>query len=206
MWGWGVMNQVAIQEAANIRFPMDHFIGVWWSGSENDVLAAGDGANGYKSITWHAPGADFPLFDELKTHVHDKGLAAGDGTKVGDVLYNRGMYAAITIAEAIAKAQEMTGQAEITPAAMRDALEVLEINEARWAEIGLPNFSPEIAVSCADHGGPGLGAIQQWDASAKKWTLITEFTGADREVVDPLITADSEAFAAENNITPRACN
>ncbi len=33
MYGWGVMNQVAIQEAANIRFPMDHFIGIWWSGS-----------------------------------------------------------------------------------------------------------------------------------------------------------------------------
>jgi branched-chain amino acid transport system substrate-binding protein len=38
MWGWGVMNQVAIQEAANIRFPMENFIGIWWSGSENDVL------------------------------------------------------------------------------------------------------------------------------------------------------------------------
>ena len=47
MWGWGVMNSVAVQEAANIRFPMDHFIGIWWSGSENDVLPAGDGANGY---------------------------------------------------------------------------------------------------------------------------------------------------------------
>ncbi len=26
MWGWGVMNQVAIQEAANIKFPMENFI------------------------------------------------------------------------------------------------------------------------------------------------------------------------------------
>ncbi|PID35420.1 MAG: ABC transporter permease, partial [Rhodobacterales bacterium] len=31
MWGWGVMNQVAIQEAANINFPMENFIGAWWS-------------------------------------------------------------------------------------------------------------------------------------------------------------------------------
>ncbi|MEL7082531.1 MAG: ABC transporter substrate-binding protein, partial [Pseudomonadota bacterium] len=41
MWGWGVMNQVAIKEAASIRFPMDKFIGVWWSASENDVRPAG---------------------------------------------------------------------------------------------------------------------------------------------------------------------
>ena len=44
MWGWGVMNQVAIQEAVNIRFPMENFIGIWWSGSENDVTPAGAGA------------------------------------------------------------------------------------------------------------------------------------------------------------------
>ena len=27
MWGWGVMNPTAIQEAANIRYPMENFIG-----------------------------------------------------------------------------------------------------------------------------------------------------------------------------------
>ena len=46
MYGWGVMNQVAIQEAANIRFPMENFIGVWWSGAEPDVLPAGEGSHG----------------------------------------------------------------------------------------------------------------------------------------------------------------
>ena len=50
------MNQVAIQEAANIRFPMENFIGIWWSGSENDVLPAGDAANGYKALTFHGVG------------------------------------------------------------------------------------------------------------------------------------------------------
>ena len=29
MYGWGVMNQVAIQEAANIRFNMENFMGIW---------------------------------------------------------------------------------------------------------------------------------------------------------------------------------
>jgi branched-chain amino acid transport system substrate-binding protein len=37
MWGWGVMNQVAVQEAINIRFPMENFIGNWWAGAEHDV-------------------------------------------------------------------------------------------------------------------------------------------------------------------------
>ena len=50
MWGWGVMNQVASKEAASIRFPMDRFIGVWWSSNEGDVLPAGDKASGYLSL------------------------------------------------------------------------------------------------------------------------------------------------------------
>jgi len=41
MYGWGVMNQVAIQEAANIRYNMENFMGIWWSGSENDVIPTG---------------------------------------------------------------------------------------------------------------------------------------------------------------------
>jgi branched-chain amino acid transport system substrate-binding protein len=38
MWGWGVMNSTAIKEAAAIGYPRDHFIGVWWSGAEPDVI------------------------------------------------------------------------------------------------------------------------------------------------------------------------
>ena len=60
-----------------------------------------------------------------------------------------------------------------------------------------------LKVSCEGHGGPGLGAIQQWDAKAKKWSLITDYVAADREVVDALIMEDSMAFAKENNIAMR---
>src|SRR5690606_21624648 len=73
MWGWGVMIQVAIQEAVNIRYPMDHFIGVWWSASENDVLPAGEGADGYKAVAFHGVGVDFPFYDDLRKYVIDAG-------------------------------------------------------------------------------------------------------------------------------------
>lgn len=205
MWGWGVMNQVAIQEAANIRYPMDHFIGVWWSSSENDVIPVGEGAHGYKAIAMHGVGDDYPIYDDMRKYVLDAGKAAGDGSNLGKVLYNRGMYAAMLAAEAVRTAQEMTGVADINSAQMRDGMEALKIDAARLAELGLPDFGPPIEVSCGNHGGPGLGAIQQWDASAQSWSLITGFIGADRDVVDPLIAEDSSAFAAENNITPRDC-
>lgn len=205
MWGWGVMNQVAIQEAANIRFNMENFIGIWWSGSENDVLPVGDGANGYKALNMHLPGSDLPIYEDLKTHVYDKGLAAGAGDQAGSVLYNRGLYAAMLAVEAAKKAQEIHGTGQITPAMMRDGMEALEITGALMEELGLPNFGPEFTVSCDNHGGSGLGIVQQWDAAAGTWNQITDYIAPDAEVLNALIMEDSMAYAAENNIAER-CN
>jgi branched-chain amino acid transport system substrate-binding protein len=205
MWGWGVMNQTAIQEAANIRFPMENFIGNWWAGSEHDVVPVGAAADGYKSLNMHAIGKDFPVYEDLQEYVVDKGLAAGDGNNLGTVLYSRGMYAAVLAAEAVRTAQEMHGVAEITAAQMRDGMENLEITEARMAELGLPEFGPAFSVSCANHGGPGLGYVQQWDADSGTWNLIAGPLESDLEVIQPLILEDSAAFAAEAGISPREC-
>ncbi|MEO0760991.1 MAG: ABC transporter substrate-binding protein, partial [Pseudomonadota bacterium] len=111
MWGWGVMNQVAIKEAASIRYPMDKFIGVWWSASENDVLPAGDAADGYKAITMHGVGDGYPIYEDLKAHVYDAGKAAGAGDQHGTVLYNRGLVAGMLAHQAALKAQEIHGVA-----------------------------------------------------------------------------------------------
>ncbi|MEI2807365.1 ABC transporter substrate-binding protein [Albidovulum sp.] len=205
MYGWGVMNAVAIQEAVNIKYPMDHFYGIWWSGSENDVLPAGEGANGYKMISFHGTGADYPVYADLKKHVYDAGKAAGDGTNAGNVLYSRGMYAAMVIAEAIRKAQELAGTPAVNAAQVRDGFEALDLTEARLAELGLPGFAQPITATCADHGGPGTAMIFQWDAAAKKWNAVSDWLAADHELIDPLIAGDSAAFAAENGITER-CN
>ncbi|QYX57072.1 ABC transporter substrate-binding protein [Roseovarius sp. SCSIO 43702] len=202
MYGWGVMNQVAIQEAVNIRFPMENFMGIWWSGSENDVKAAGDRADGYKALTFHNLGSDYPVYDDIQKYVVDTGKAAGAGDGIGSVLYNRGMYAAMLAAEAIKTAQEIHGVSDITSQQMRDGMENLEMTEEKMAEIGLPNFGPEFKVSCENHGGNGFGAVSQWDAEAGEFKLITDYFQSDQEVIQPLIEEDSMAFAKENNIEP----
>ncbi len=200
MWGWGVMNQVAIQEAANIKFPMENFIGIWWSGAEHDVLPSGMASNGYKALTFHNVGNDFPVFADIQKYVVDTGKAAGAGDQIGTALYNRGLYAAMLAAEATRTAQEMTGNAQITASDMRNGMEALEITEERMVELGMPNFGPSFKVSCENHGGPGTGAVAQWDATAKTWSLITDFGPSDGDVINALIMEDSMAYAAENNI------
>ena len=205
MWGWGVMNQVAIQEAANIRYPMENFIGVWWSGSENDVLPAGDKANGYKALAFHNVGSDFPIFDDIKKYVVDTGKAAGAGDQIGTVLYNRGMYNALLLTEAAKTAQALTGKSAISQGDMIKGMEALEITEDKMAALGLPGFGPSFKVSCENHGGDGMVGVAQWDANAGKWSLISGYASSDMSVLQPLIDADSGAFASENNLTPN-CN
>ena len=205
MWGWGVMNQVAIQEAVNIRFPMENFIGIWWSGSENDVLPAGPKANGYKSLTFHGVGNEFPVLDEIKKYVVDAGKAAGAGDQVGTVLYNRGMYMAMLHSEAARTAQKMTGNSDVSQGDMIKAMEAFEMTEAKMVDLGLPNFGPSFKVTCQNHGGDGLVAVAQWDANAGSWNMISDYKQSDQSVVAKLIAEDSAAYAAENNITPN-CN
>lgn len=205
LWGWGVMNQVAIQEAANIRFPMENMIGIWWSGAEPDVIPSGEASNGYKALAFTATGDDFPVFDDIKKYVHETGKAAGAGDKVGTVQYNRAVYAAMLASEAIRTAQEIHGVAEITPVMMRDGMEALSITEDRMAELGMSGFGPTFDVSCENHGGPGLVGVTQWDASAQTWNVISDFKPTDAEVIGALIDEDSAAYASENNLEGR-CN
>ena len=90
-------------------------------------------------------------------------------------------------------------------AMMRDGMENLDITEREMDKLGVPALVLSSAVSCENHGGPGLGAVTQWDAAAGDWNLISDFKASDKEVIDALIEEDSMAFAAENNIDLR-CN
>ena len=205
MWGWGVMNQVAIKEAAAIRYPMDRFIGVWWSGSENDVAPAGAAANGYLAGTMHAPGADFQAIKDIKKYVYDAGNGSGERDRVGEVLYNRGMLEAIFSAEAIRKATEIHGIKEVKGVHVRDGLEALSFSEADFTRLGLEGFMQPFSVSCEDHEGGGPVAIQQWNASEGKWVIVSEWIEPMHDIVRGLVKEDSAAYAKENNITPRDC-
>ena len=70
--------------------------------------------------------------------------------------------------------------------------------------VGVPGFA-EIKVSCDDHEGGHPVLFQQWDASAKSWSVVSDWVPTMRDVVRPMMEADAAKYAAENNITPRDC-
>jgi branched-chain amino acid transport system substrate-binding protein len=204
MWGWGVMNQVAIKEAAAINFPMDHFIGVWWSGTETDVIPAGDGAIGYKSGNFHGAGDDYPVHAAILKYVYNGDLAAAKANNFGEVLYNRGMMNAVYDTEAIRTAMHKFGNKAMTGEQVRWGFEHLDLTAERLKELGLENFTKPIKITCEDHEGNGPVFIQQWDG--KKWNQVSDWLSPMREVVRPQIEKAAAAYAKENNITPRDCS
>ena len=196
MWGWGVMNSTAIKEAAAVGYPMDHFIGVWWSGSENDVVPAGADAKGYKSGAFHAPGTDAKIFSELKANITPKDT-------LGQVLYSRGLISAAITIEAVRTAQAKFGNRTLTGEEMIWGFQNLDLTAARIEEMGMTGLLEPIKISCNDHEGGGKVLIQQWDG--EKWTQISDWITPNRDLLRPMYQASAEAYAKEKGITPIQC-
>jgi branched-chain amino acid transport system substrate-binding protein len=205
MSGWGVMNQVAVKEAASIGFKMDHFIGNWWSANDSDVVPAGEGAKGYKGATFHAPGTNFKVHAEIVKNVYDKNKGAAKKEEMGTPLYNRGVVNAMLSAEAIRTALAKYGN-KTTPTSeqVRWGFENLALTDKRLDELGMKGFTHPIKVTCEDHEGSGPLLIQQWDG--KKWDIVSEWVAPMRDVVRPKIEAAAVEEGKKLGYTMRDCS
>jgi branched-chain amino acid transport system substrate-binding protein len=203
MSGWGVMNQVAVKEAAAIGFKMDRLIGNWWSANDSDVVPAGDGAKGYKGATFHAPGSGFKVHAEIVKHVYDRGKGAGKKEAMGEPLYNRGIVNAMLSAEALRTAMGRYGNKPLTGEQVRWGFENLALTDARLEQLGMKGFTHAIKVSCEDHEGSGPVLIQQWDG--KKWNIVSDWVAPMREVVRPKLEAAAMEEGKKLGYTVRDC-
>jgi branched-chain amino acid transport system substrate-binding protein len=204
MSGWGVMNQVAVKEAAAIGFKMDHFIGNWWSANDSDVVPAGDGAKGYKGATFHAPGTSFKVHADVVKFVYDKGKAVGKKEDMGAPLYNRGIVNAMFAAEAIRTAMGKFGNKPITAEQARWGFENLNLTEQRLDQLGMKGFTHPVKVTCEDHEGSGPILVQQWDG--KKWNIVSDWVPAMRDVVRPKLEAAAVDEGKKLGYTMRDCS
>jgi len=131
------MNPTAVKEAIKNNFPINKLVGVWWASGDDDARAGGPEAKGYKSLNLNAAGTNFPVIQDIQKFVVDKGKSLAPKEKVGENLYNRGVYNSMLLVEGIRNAQRITGKKVITGEDMRRGLESLNITEARLKEIGM---------------------------------------------------------------------
>jgi branched-chain amino acid transport system substrate-binding protein len=203
LWGWGVMNSTAIKGAASVGYPMDHFIGVWWSGSEPDVVPAGDAGKGYESGTFHGAGQDYGVIQDILKLVYDKNGGHASKDKVGEVLYNRGVINALYDLEAIGTAQAKFGKKPLKGEEVQWGYEHLNITPDRIKALHADGLMVPIHLSCADHEGSGKARIQQWDG--KNWHFVSDWIESDRSMLEEMYKESAEAYAKEKGITPRDC-
>ncbi len=195
MWGWGAMNATAVKEAVKTRYPLDRFIGNWWAGANADLDPVGAEGKGYLAANFSGIGTDFPALKEVQKFVVDAGKSQSDADKVGDVLYNRGLYNAVIIAEAIKVAQEMTGKTELTGEDMKIGLENFKLDDARMAELGLAGFAAPLEGSCEDHEGGAPVFIQQWQGD--EWKKVSEPIAPMLDVTRPLLEEAAANFVSD---------
>jgi len=204
LWGWGAMNSIALKNAARADFPRDKVIGIWWSGSEDDVRAAGDDAIGYKAVALQYGAGKFQVHRDVERYIYAKGKGTGKREEIGQALYNIGLIGAAIGVEGIRNAQENFGKKPLTGEQVQWGLEHLRLNEARLKELGFEGMVLPVQVTCADHEGARSARIQQWDGKA--WKVISGWYTADETVTGPIVEEVSAKYAAEKKITPRDCS
>jgi branched-chain amino acid transport system substrate-binding protein len=204
LWGWGVMNSTAIQEAVAVGYPREQMIGVWWSGAEPDVRPAGDGAKGYNALALQHTAGQFKLHEDLKKHVHGAGKGSAKFEETGEILYVRALINSMLGTEAIRTAQGKFGKKPLTGEQIQWGFENLNLNADRIKELGFEGVIRPIQVSCEDHEGSRIGRVQTWDG--KNWQLTSDWISADDSILAPMVKQSAAAYAKEKNITPRDCS
>jgi branched-chain amino acid transport system substrate-binding protein len=200
---WGVSCTVPLKEAARLGFPRDHILGVWWCGSEEDVLPAGPVAKGYYATNFHGVGRDFPLIRRIVDKVYGAMKGNISFTRVGSVYYNRGVIMGITMHEAIRTAHKKFGVKVLTGDEMRWGLEHLNLTPARIKEMGAEGLVQPMKLSCEDHEGGGNVFVQQWDG--EKWINTGIVIEPMKKYVRGLVEESAAKYAKEKGITPRDC-
>jgi branched-chain amino acid transport system substrate-binding protein len=203
LWGWGVMNSTAIKEAVATGYPRDKMYGVWWSGAEQDVTPAGDGAKGYHSLQFLAGAGQGQVHKDLLRHVYDKGEGTGNKEDIGQILYNRGLVSAMMTVEAVRQAQSKYGQKPLKGEEVRWGLENLSIDAGTIKKLGFEGYMTPVKTSCNDHEGARTAGVQTWNG--KNWNRTAGPYEADMKILAPMIKASAEKYATEKKINKQEC-
>jgi branched-chain amino acid transport system substrate-binding protein len=204
LWGWGVMNSAALKEAVATGYSRDKMYGVWWSGAEPDVKDVGMGAAGYHALTMQdGADANSKIIKDLLSMVHDKGQGTGPRDEVGQVLYVRGMSAAMMAVEGVRQAQERYGKGKVmTGEQVRWGLENLNLTQPKLDALGFAGVMRPVSTSCADHMGASWARIRTWDGT--NWKITSDWYQADDSVIKPLVRASADKYLAEKKLQRRS--
>ncbi len=203
LWGWGVMNSTSLKEAVATGYPRDKMYGVWWAGAEPDVKDVGDGAKGYNALALqHGAEPNAKVTKDILALVHGKGQGTGPKEEVGQVLYMRGVTAAMLSVEGVRRAQERFGKGKVMNGEQaRWGYENLALDQKKLDALGFAGVMRPVSTSCNDHMGAAWARIHTWDGA--KWNFTSDWMQSDDQILKPMVKAAAEKYAAEKKLTRR---
>jgi branched-chain amino acid transport system substrate-binding protein len=190
------MNAGALTEAAKTRFPMEKFVGIWWSGHDGDMKSVGQAGKGYRAISWSNPVPDSPLMQEIKSRVIDAGKSQLNAGEENWVFYQRGLMISLMLVEGIKAAQANFDTPKINAEQLRWGLENLDISEEKLTELGAAGMLVPFKTTCANHTGHGGGWMLEWDG--EKFVKVSDLLTPDTATIEPLEKAEAAKYAAAN--------
>jgi branched-chain amino acid transport system substrate-binding protein len=208
LWGWGVMNSAALKEAVATGYPREKMYGVWWSGAEPDVKDVGAAAKGYNALTMQDGATDkTTIVKDVLAKVHGAGQGTGPKEEVGQVLYLRGLTAAMMAVEGVRRAQERYGKGKVmTGEQVRWGLENLALTQAKLDGLGFAGMMRPVSTSCADHMGASWARLRTWDGT--NWNISSDWYQADDSTIKPMVKASADKYLGEKKLqrrTPADC-
>ena len=135
----------------------------------------------------------------------DKGKGATKKESLGEVYHNRGMINALLNVEAIRTAMvKYNLKSAPTGEQVRWGFENLNLTEQRLDQLGLKGMVRPLRVTCENHEGNGMAAVQQWDG--KQWKLVSDWMEPMRDIVRPKLEAAAVEEAKKLGYTVRDCS
>ena len=200
---WGVMTPTAIREAIAVGYPREKMFGTWWSGAEPDLKDVGAAAKGYSAVMMqHGAEPQSDVVKQILTMVYDKNQGVGPRNEVGQVLYMRGVVGAMLAVEGARTAQVKFGKGKpVTPEQARWGYENLNLSQADLDALGFKGVMRPVATTCSDHMGSAWARVHTWDGAKFVWA--SDWLQADKGLIDPMVKASAEKYAAEKKMTRR---
>ena len=175
---FGRSPSVSIKEFSKVGYPRDRVVSLVWGAAEVDIDAAGwDTAQGYLGMQFAGVGQDFPVIQEIVKLYREVRQDPPEALMKTSVYYNRGVFNAALLVEAVRLALEKFGE-PVTGEKVKQGFESIKA-------FTLDGLVPPMEVSEQDHEGGGWVRIYQ--VKEKKWVPVTDWFTGYREVVWDLI-------------------
>jgi branched-chain amino acid transport system substrate-binding protein len=172
---FGKAPAISMKEFRKNGYDLNKIISLVWGAGENDMVAAGcqdKQTDGYLAMHFAGVGREFPVIqDIIKTVYQDQGKEVPE--IVGTVYYNRGVFNAAVMVEAVRNAVKSEG--------MPMTGEKVKLGFEQIKDFTLGGFLPPLHVTAQDHEGGGW--VQVYETKGCDLVKHTDWFQGYRDIV-----------------------